>query len=112
MTDARRMEVYSAVYSNDFSLIRKTKAEVIHRNSFAEELLKHPLYFLGDGAIKCRQVLTSTNAVFIPSRFPSAKEMAPLSFIKYKKNNFEDVAYFEPFYLKNFIVTEEKNKRL
>ena len=109
MIDARRMEVYSAVYSSKFSSVRETKAEVIHANSYAEELLTHALYFLGDGAAKCKKIFTSSNAVFIDNKFPSAKEMAALSFSKYKKNHFEDVAYFEPYYLKNFIATKEKS---
>jgi tRNA threonylcarbamoyladenosine biosynthesis protein TsaB len=63
---------------------------------------------LGDGAEKCKELITHKNAVFVENKFPSAKEMAQLSYDKYKNNDFEDVAYFEPFYLKDFIVVPQK----
>ncbi|MGB1043279.1 MAG: tRNA (adenosine(37)-N6)-threonylcarbamoyltransferase complex dimerization subunit type 1 TsaB [Tenacibaculum sp.] len=110
MLDARRMEVYSAVYSSDYSQIREIKAEIIDENSFKEELVSGKVYFLGDGAEKCKEILTHDNANFIEAKFPSAKEMAFLSYNKYKKNDIEDVAYFEPFYLKDFVVTPQKKK--
>jgi tRNA threonylcarbamoyladenosine biosynthesis protein TsaB len=66
---------------------------------------------LGDGAQKCKDIITHKNAVFVDGKFPSAREMAELSFRKYKKNELEDVAYFEPFYLKDFIVVPEKKKK-
>lgn len=110
MLDARRMEVYSAIYNHDYQLIRKTKAEIITEQSFLEYLEKTPVYFLGDGAEKCKTEITNRNAFFINDKFPSAKEMALLSFDKYKKNDIEDVAYFEPFYLKDFVATKEKKK--
>ncbi|MBS9774912.1 MAG: tRNA (adenosine(37)-N6)-threonylcarbamoyltransferase complex dimerization subunit type 1 TsaB [Tenacibaculum sp.] len=110
MLDARRMEVYSSVYDKNYNKIREIRAEVINENSFSEYLLKGKVYFLGDGAEKCKEILTHKNAIFIDDKFPSAKEMAKLSFEKYKNSNFEDVAYFEPFYLKDFVVTPEKKK--
>ncbi|MBA6156139.1 tRNA (adenosine(37)-N6)-threonylcarbamoyltransferase complex dimerization subunit type 1 TsaB [Tenacibaculum sp. S7007] len=110
MLDARRMEVYSAVYNSNYSQIREIKAEIIDENSFKEELEKGKVYFLGDGAEKCKETLTHKNANFIDAKFPSAKEMAVLSYDKYKKNDIEDVAYFEPFYLKDFVVTPQKKK--
>ncbi|WP_440120171.1 tRNA (adenosine(37)-N6)-threonylcarbamoyltransferase complex dimerization subunit type 1 TsaB [Tenacibaculum sp. Ill] len=110
MLDARRMEVYAAVYNSKHERVRDIKAEIIDENSFQEYLLKGKVYFLGDGAEKCKEVITHENAVFIDGEFPSAKEMVKLSFDKYKKNDIEDVAYFEPFYLKDFVVTSERKK--
>ncbi|KGL62641.1 tRNA (adenosine(37)-N6)-threonylcarbamoyltransferase complex dimerization subunit type 1 TsaB [Polaribacter sp. Hel1_85] len=111
MIDARRMEVYSSVYDNTYQQIREIKAEVIDENSFSEYLKNGQVYFLGDGAHKCKEVITHKNAIFIDGKFPSAKEMAVLSFNKYKKNDIEDVAYFEPFYLKDFVAIPEKKKK-
>tara|TARA_B110001454_G_C12627042_1_gene395330 strand:- start:151 stop:861 length:711 start_codon:yes stop_codon:yes gene_type:complete len=108
MLDARRMEVYSAVYDKNHQQIREIKAEIIDALSFKEYLEKHKVYFLGDGAKKCKEFITHKNAIFIENKFPSAKEMAKLSYDKYKKNDIEDVAYFEPFYLKNFIAVPQK----
>jgi tRNA threonylcarbamoyladenosine biosynthesis protein TsaB len=111
MLDARRMEVYAAVFNKDREQIRKIKAEIIHATSFSEELAKGSVYFLGDGSQKCKETITHKNAVFVDDKFPSSKEMALLSFLKYKKNDTEDVAYFEPFYLKDFVVIPEKKKK-
>ncbi|OSY88832.1 peptidase M22 [Tenacibaculum holothuriorum] len=110
MLDARRMEVYSSVYDAEGNQAREIKAEIIDKNSFSEYLEKGNVYFLGDGAAKCKEVIQHKNANFIDDKFPSAKEMAALSFHKYKKDDIEDVAYFEPFYLKDFVVTSEKKK--
>ncbi|WP_028891438.1 tRNA (adenosine(37)-N6)-threonylcarbamoyltransferase complex dimerization subunit type 1 TsaB [Tenacibaculum sp. 47A_GOM-205m] len=110
MLDARRMEVYAAVYDSNYNQLREIKAEIIDENSFQEYLSKGKVYFLGDGAEKCKEVITHENAVFIDGKHPSAKEMAQLSYDKYKKNDIEDVAYFEPFYLKDFVVTPEKKR--
>ncbi|MDY0781285.1 tRNA (adenosine(37)-N6)-threonylcarbamoyltransferase complex dimerization subunit type 1 TsaB [Tenacibaculum sp. IB213877] len=110
MLDARRMEVYSAVFDKYHQQIRDIKAEIIDENSFFELLSKNKVYFLGDGAEKCKEIITHTNAIFIDAQFPSANQMAELSYVKYKKNDIEDVAYFEPFYLKDFVVTPEKKR--
>ncbi len=110
MLDARRMEVYAAVYNSAYEQLREIKAEIINEDSFKEELSKGKVYFLGDGAAKCKGVIIHDNAVFIEDKFPSTKEMAILSYNKYKKNDIEDVAYFEPFYLKDFIAIPEKKK--
>jgi len=110
MLDARRMEVYSAVFDSDFIQVRAIKAEIIDENSFSEYLDKEAIYFVGDGAAKCKSVITHDNAIFVDDHFPSAKEMCSLSYDKYKKNDIEDVAYFEPFYLKDFIVIPQKKK--
>lgn len=111
MLDARRMEVYAAVFNEEYKQVREVKAEIIDENSFTEYLEEKKVYFLGDGAQKCKEIITHKNAFFIDNIFPSAKEMAKLSFNKYKKNDIEDVAYFEPFYLKDFIVIPEKKKK-
>lgn len=110
MIDARRMEVYSAVFDQDHHWIRETEAEIIDENSFIDLLENGPVYFLGDGAEKCQEVITHSNAIFIENAFPSAKEMTSISYEKYEHQDFEDVAYFEPYYLKDFVVTPQKKK--
>jgi tRNA threonylcarbamoyladenosine biosynthesis protein TsaB len=110
MLDARRMEVYSAVFDSDYNQIRAIKAEIINETSFLNNLETSKVYFLGDGAEKCKTLITHPNALFVDSKFPSAKEMSILSYDKYKKNDIEDVAYFEPFYLKDFIVVPQKKR--
>lgn len=111
MLDARRMEVYAAVFNEKHKKIREIKAEIIDENSFGDYLKEHKVYFLGDGAQKCKDIITHENAIFVDAKFPSSKEMAKLSFDKLKKNDIENVAYFEPFYLKDFIVIPEKKKK-
>ncbi|MFQ3182213.1 MAG: tRNA threonylcarbamoyladenosine biosynthesis protein TsaB [Polaribacter sp.] len=111
MLDARRMEVYAAVYNKDHQEVRKIKAEILDETSFSSELEKGKVYFLGDGSQKCKEIITHQNAVFIDGKFPSSKEMATLSYLKYKKKDTEDVAYFEPFYLKDFVAIPEKKKK-
>jgi len=108
LLDARRMEVYSAVFDHNYDQIRKTKAEIIDHNSFEEYLNNGKVYFLGDGAHKIKEIINHKSAVFLDGYFPSAREMAQLSYDKYKKNDTEDVAYFEPFYLKDFLITKSK----
>ena len=94
MLDARRMEVYAAIFDKEHQKIREIKAEIIDNTSFAEELERGEVYFLGDGAQKCKETITHKNAVFVDDKFPSSIEMAELSYQKYNNNNFEDVAYF------------------
>lgn len=109
LLDARRMEVYCAVFNSRFEQIRKTEAEIIDKNSFADFLKKGKTYFLGDGAKKCKEIITDKNAVFLNDHFPSAKNMVVFSTQKFKNSDFEDVAYFEPFYLKDFIAGKPKS---
>ncbi len=109
MLDARRMEVYSAVYDSQYNKVREIKAEVIDENSFSNYTNKR-IYFVGDGAEKCESIIKSDNTIFSGNSYPSAKDMALLSYDKFKKNDIEDVAYFEPFYLKDFVVTPQKRK--
>ncbi len=110
MLDARRMEVYSAVYDCKHQQIRVIKAEVIDENSFQDELNSCSVYFVGDAVTKCKAVIQHENAFFVEETYPSSIEMSTLSYEKYKKSDIEDVAYFEPFYLKDFLVTPEKKK--
>ncbi|WP_304200314.1 tRNA (adenosine(37)-N6)-threonylcarbamoyltransferase complex dimerization subunit type 1 TsaB [Flavobacterium alvei] len=107
MLDARRMEVYSAIFTPNFENKRAVQAEVIAENSFED--FQETLYFVGDCAEKCKAVLIKENHVFLEEiKYPSAKNMSYLSFDKYKKNDTVDVAYFEPYYLKDFMMTVSK----
>jgi tRNA threonylcarbamoyladenosine biosynthesis protein TsaB len=107
MIDARRMEVYSAVFSASLEKKREILAEIIDKNSFEEFMEK--LYFVGDCNEKCKTVLTKENFVFLDEiKYPSANEMSALSFDKYKISDTVDVAYFEPYYLKDFLITTAK----
>lgn len=108
LLDARRMEVYSAVFDNHYSQVRDTEAEIIDETSFSDLLDDGIVYFAGDGAEKCRDYIKHKNARFLTSIYPSAREMAALSSHKFKKAKFEDVAYFEPFYLKDFVAGKPK----
>lgn len=101
MIDARRMEAYTAVFTNTHRSIRKTEAEIITDESFAD--YDGQLHLLGDGAAKCIDVLSGEKFIYHDVLFPSAKEMSALSFDKYKKSDTVDVAYFEPYYLKDFV---------
>ena len=107
MIDARRMEVYSAVFNSELEMIRTVQAEIITADSFSE--WDAPLYFIGDGAEKCKAVLEKKSSVFLENIiYPSAKEMGKLSFDKFQKKDIVDVAYFEPYYLKDFLITKSK----
>lgn len=103
LLDARRMEAYTAIFSADVRQIRETLPEVITAESFRD--IEGPVFFVGDAQGKCREVLTGDNFHFLSDIiFPSAKEMAALSFSRYEKSDTVDVAYFEPFYLKEFFL--------
>lgn len=110
MIDARRMEVYCAVFNANKEPIAETEAKIIEEGSFQSYLQKGSVTFLGDGAEKCKSILTHENAHFVDGHYPSAKDMTHLTYDKFKKNDVENVAYFEPFYLKDFVVTKEKKK--
>lgn len=112
MIDARRLEVYSAIFNKDYEYLRNAEAEIIDESSYQTLLNEQPFYFLGDGAFKCKEIIKHKNAYFIDDKFPSAKEMAFLAEEKYQQNLFEDTAYFEPFYLKDFMVTPQKKKSI
>ena len=107
MIDARRMEVYSAIFSPKFDKKREILAEIIDGDSFSDRSEK--LYFVGDCAEKCKSVLIKENHLFLEDiKYPSAKQMSILSYQKFKTNDTVDVAYFEPYYLKDFMVTTPK----
>ena len=105
MIDARRMEVYSAIFDKNHNKIKEVEAEVLTENSYQD--FDQTVYFIGDCQEKCQTVLVKDNFKFLPGIiFPSANEMSKLSFEKFQNNDFEDVAYFEPFYLKDFMLTK------
>ncbi|PIY33430.1 MAG: hypothetical protein COZ08_05250 [Bacteroidetes bacterium CG_4_10_14_3_um_filter_42_6] len=104
MIDARRMEVYNAVFSSHLKLINPVEATVVDEDSFGNFLANHPVYFAGDGAAKCAQVLAHHgHARFLSDFNPSARWVATLSERHFKDSVFTDIAYFEPYYLKDFI---------
>lgn len=107
MIDARRMEVYSAIFNNKLEKVREIEAQIIDENSFAS--IENTVYFIGDSSEKAKIVLTKSNFIFLDEIvYPSAKDMSAISFQKFLNKDFEDVAYFEPFYLKDFLITTSK----
>lgn len=109
MLDARRMEVYSCIYDRALKEKRPTGADIITKGIYDEYLDKHPVYFFGNGMEKCKDVLQHPNAHFIDRVVPLAKWMFPLAEKANVQGNFQDVAYFEPFYLKNFVAAKPKD---
>jgi tRNA threonylcarbamoyladenosine biosynthesis protein TsaB len=109
MIDARRMEVYSAFYNTQNQLIKPISADVITPDSYLEFLNQNKILFFGDGAEKCKEILTHSNAFFSDLFYPSSAFMADLSHEKFVNQQFENVAYFEPFYLKDFIAIKSKS---
>lgn len=104
MIDARRMEVYTALFDANGARVTPTSAEIIDENSFAAHLKDHQIFFFGDGASKCREVLAhQSNAVIIDDFVNSASFLTNGALERFQNSQFEDVAYFEPFYLKDFI---------
>ncbi|MEG2150753.1 MAG: tRNA (adenosine(37)-N6)-threonylcarbamoyltransferase complex dimerization subunit type 1 TsaB [Bacteroidaceae bacterium] len=108
MIDARRMEVYAAVYDRALNPLRKVGADIVDEQSYLNFLDEHPVYFFGNGAEKCRESITHPNAHFITDIHPLAQMMFPLAEKAHANGKFEDVAYFEPFYLKEFIASIPK----
>ena len=109
MIDARRMEVYTAVYSAEAERLTPVEAKVVGPESFAGELAGGPVLFIGDGALKCREVITHPNALFRAAE-PLARFMAPLAQKAFDEGQFADLAYFEPFYLKDFVATVSRKQ--
>jgi tRNA threonylcarbamoyladenosine biosynthesis protein TsaB len=109
MIDARRMEVYSAVYSRALQEVRPIGADIVDADTYLPYLKKHPVYFFGDGAMKCKNVIQHTNAHFIEGIIPLAKWMFPLAERSLHLGEKQDVAYFEPFYLKDFVAVKSKS---
>lgn len=106
--DARRMEVYSAIFDKDLSEIRATTAQIIDEASFKDYYSNKTIHILGSGAEKIAATLNHPNISYNLKTQPSSKQMAVLSYAKYSENSFEDVAYFEPYYLKDFVIQQKK----
>ena len=107
MIDARRMEVYSAVFHSNKEMIREVQAEILTEDSFLEQ--SGPIYFVGDSNEKAKSVLTKSNFIFLDTIvFPSANEMSAMSYNKFLKEDFVDLAYFEPYYLKDFMIVKKE----
>lgn len=104
LLDARRKEVYTAVFDASKKWIKETYNHVLETNSFKEYLNKDKVFFLGDATTKTKEIIAHNNAVFYDDIHPSTNEMCILTYQKYVNNDIEDVAYFEPFYLKDFYV--------
>ena len=102
MIDARRMEVFSALYDANNKEIRGVQADIVDKNTYSEFLTNEILFF-GDGSLKCKEIISHKNAKFIEGNYPSAKNLGILAKAKFEKKDFEDVAYFEPYYLKDFV---------
>lgn len=108
MIDARRMEVYAAIYDRALNTVRDIAADIVDENSYIEFLDKQPVYFFGDGASKCKEKITHPNAHFIDNIRPLAGMMFPLAEKAIAEKDFKDAAYFEPFYLKEFVASKPK----
>ena len=112
MIDARRMEAYSQFFDPNLKPLNDISAIVVDEETYAEELAKHPILFFGDGALKCKPIINNPDALFFEGGLPSAIGMAPIAERLFQSHNFVDVAYFEPFYLKEFIAAISKVKGL
>jgi universal bacterial protein YeaZ len=110
MIDARRLEVYTALFDSSGNFQSGISAEIIDENSFAQTLKERKIVFFGNGSDKCQEVIRNNNAIFIKGIYPSAIDMKTLSLKEYNAQNFKDVAYYEPYYLKEFVATTPKNK--
>jgi len=110
MIDARRMEVYTALYSKDFKKIKEIEALVIDESTYKTNLEEKKILFFGNGAIKCKELINHSNAFFVDDFSPSAQFMIPLAIKAITDQTFENVAYFEPYYLKDFVATLSRKK--
>lgn len=111
MIDARRMEVYTALYNSKLEMVEPISAKIMDESSFVKVLEEHKVVFFGDGAEKCKTLLNQhANAIFVDGVEPSAKYVNQLAVEKFNKQQFENVAYFEPYYLKEFLATTPKKK--
>lgn len=108
MIDARRMEVYAAVFNRALRPVRATMADVVDQSTYKEFLDEHPVYFFGNGAAKCMEAIAHPNAHLIEGIEPLAKNMFPLAEKRFLREEFEDVAYFVPNYLKDFVALKPK----
>jgi len=104
MLDARRMEVYTAVFSAAGDQLEETSAKILDKNSYSEYLEKGKVHFIGSGVTKFKEICNHSNAIFVEDKMPSAKEMVAIASAKNKISDHENVAYFEPYYLKDFMM--------
>ena len=109
MIDARRMEVYSAIFTSDLVIKKDISADIIEKGIYDQYLENETVVFFGDGALKCKELLDHPNAIFVEDKEPSAESMASLSEEAFQSGTFEDTAYFEPYYLKEFVAIKAKN---
>ena len=107
MIDARRMEVFASMYDRCNNEVREIRADIVDQYTYAQ-FLKEKVLFFGDGALKCKLIINSPNAHFLDGVFPSAKNIGVLGFEKFSNKDFEDVVYFEPYYLKDFVAGVQK----
>jgi tRNA threonylcarbamoyladenosine biosynthesis protein TsaB len=110
MIDARRMEVFAALFDENLEMVAPVTAKIIDADSYTTDLTAHQITFIGDGASKCSEVLLHPNANFSAENFNSAAHLSKLALAAYEQQEFEDVAYFEPYYLKDFVFTAPKKK--
>lgn len=108
MLDARRMEVYAQLFDRSLNEVRPIHADVVNEETYKEYLEKGPVYFFGDGAMKCKEIINHPNAHFIEGIEPLAKNMLPLAAKRVALEQYEDVAYFVPFYLKDFVAKQPR----
>ena len=108
MLDARRMEVYAQLFTRSLREVRPIQADVVDADTYREYLDKHPVYFFGNGAMKCKEVIDHPNAHCIEGIEALAKNMLPLAERRMAREEFEDVAYFVPFYLKDFVAKQPR----
>lgn len=112
MIDARRMEVYSRLYDQDLIEINEIEAVIVEKDTFRDILDGTNVFFFGNGSDKCREILRHDNAVFLNGIYPKAKYIGEIARLKYVNNEFENLAYFEPYYLKEFIAKKPSGKNL
>jgi len=110
MIDARRMEVYTQIFDTNMNTISSIEAKILNEDSFSSMLKTNKLVFFGSGMPKFKEIINNNNAIFDTEILPSAKNIITLSYEKYKNSEFENLAYFEPYYLKDFIAIKPKNK--
>jgi tRNA threonylcarbamoyladenosine biosynthesis protein TsaB len=108
MIDARRMEVYTAMYDSDLNEIQPVEAKIVDSDSYNEQLTTRKIIFFGDGASKCTEFLANPNATIKTDFINSARHLAKLALRRYNSEEFEDLAYFEPYYLKDFLILKPK----
>jgi tRNA threonylcarbamoyladenosine biosynthesis protein TsaB len=110
MLDARRMEIYTALFDRFGKKVTSIKAEIIHEHSFSGELNSGEIFFFGNGSLKCKSIVKHPDAHFIDDITASARFMSSIAHNSFYNKEFENIAYFEPFYLKDFVATVPKNK--